>query len=494
MESSVEVDQFRQVIERMPIAMVMVDGNGLIELVNPQAVTTFGYSATELLGQSIDRLLPEWLQSQHREHPSTFGAMASACQTSDARKLLGRRKSGSEFPAEISFNSIATSDGVKGLAAIVDISQERARADKLLGESEQRFRKMIEGVTDYAIITLDTSGHVDSWNRGAERLKGYRDHEILGQHFSRFYTQDDVENGKPVRELEEVTATGRYEEQGWRVRKDGSRFLAYVVMAAVRDEAGQLRGFTKVTRDVTKEKQAQDQLNKMIRELKRSNEEMNSFAYVASHDLKSPLHGISQLATWITEDMGDQIGEETREHLRLLRSRVGRMESLLDDLLSYARAGRISESSVAVDTNELVQDIFELNAAAKSLKLEVAEGLPVLHTARAPLELVFRNLISNAIKHHHKPEGTIRISAQPIADGFEFAVRDDGPGIAPEHQERVFGMFQTLRPRDEVEGSGIGLALVKKTIESIGGRLALESDGKNGCTFLFTWPTTLVTV
>ncbi len=494
MGSSGEVDQFRQAVEMVPTAMVMVDRHGVIEIVNAQAVATFGYTTTELLGRSIDTLLPGWLQNLHSEHPDSFRAIASARGMGDGRQLLGRRKDGGEFPAEISLNPIETSDGVKGLAAIVDISLERARADRLLRESEERFRKMIESVTDYAIITLDTGGHVDSWNRGAERLKGYRDHEILGQHFSRFYTQEDVLRGHPQRELEVVAAEGRYEEEGWRVRKDGSRFLAYVVMAAVRDETGRLRGFTKVTRDVTKEKQAERQLNQMIRDLKRSNDEMNSFAYVASHDLKSPLHGISQLATWITEDMGDQLGEETKEHLRLMRSRVSRMESLLDDLLAYARAGRVSENSVPVDTRDLVEGIFELNVGDQPLKLEIAANLPLLHTARAPLELVFRNLIGNAIKHHDKPGGVIRISAQPTVDGFEFAVGDDGPGIAPEHQQRVFGMFQTLRPRDEVEGSGIGLALVKKTIESVGGRVALESDGTSGCTFLFTWPTTLVTL
>jgi len=229
----------------------------------------------------------------------------------------------------------------------------------------------------------------------------------------------------------------------------------------------------------------------LIDELKRSNEELNNFAYVASHDLKSPLRGIDQLATWIEEDMGIHLVPEMQDHLRLMRSRVKRMERLLDDLLAYARAGRAGDELVTVNTRELVENIFDLSATNRPIKLQVAESMPVLCTPKSPLDLVFRNLIVNAIKHHDKPEGTIEVSARPIADGFEFTVKDDGPGIPPEHQQRVFGMFQTLKPRDEVEGSEIGLALVKKTVESIGGRVTLESDGKNGCTFRFTWPSTV---
>lgn len=237
-----------------------------------------------------------------------------------------------------------------------------------------------------------------------------------------------------------------------------------------------------------------DQLTRELeletRKLQVSNNELNNFAYVASHDLKSPLRGIDQLASWINEDLGATLNGETREHLRLMRSRIGRMEKLLDDSLAYSRVGRYIDSPIRVDTGELVRDIFTTSAAGKPFSVRIADDMPVLVTRRVPLELVFENLIDNAIKHHDQAQGSIEISARHAADGIEFSVQDDGPGILPEHQQRVFAMFQTLKPRDEIEGSGIGLALVKKIVESMGGGVTLESDGKHGCTFRFTWPLT----
>ena len=224
------------------------------------------------------------------------------------------------------------------------------------------------------------------------------------------------------------------------------------------------------------------------KKLQASNEELDKFAYVASHDLKSPLRGIDQLATWITEDLGDSLHSDTKDHLRLMRSRIGRMEQLLDDLLNYSRIGRYVDQIVTVNTRDLVRAVFERNENAKEIAIHIAEDLPILRTHKVALELVLHNLIDNAIKHHDKPHGRIDVAARPTADGFEFTVKDDGPGILLEHHERVFGMFQTLKPRDEVEGSGIGLALVKKTVESVGGAVTLESDGQHGCTVRFTWP------
>jgi signal transduction histidine kinase len=222
-------------------------------------------------------------------------------------------------------------------------------------------------------------------------------------------------------------------------------------------------------------------------ELTRNNRELDAFAYVASHDLKSPLRGIDQLATWITEDLGEALGDDTRNHLRLMRSRIARMEMLLDDLLAYSRVGRVRQDMSDVDTRSLITETFELLSANLPVELVVAEDMPAIVTLHTPLELVFRNLIGNAIKHHDRPGGRIEVGVAATADGYAFTVTDDGPGILPEHHERVFGMFQTLRPRDEVEGSGMGLALVRKTVESVGGTISLESKGRGTC-FRFTWP------
>lgn len=350
---------FRQVVELAPNAMVMIDKDGTIEMVNAQAEKIFGYARTELLGQSVEVLLPVRFRNQHPHHRTTFFASPSPRAMGSGRELFGRRKDGSEFPVEIGLNPIDTTSGVKVLSAIIDIS---------------------------------------------ERIE------------------------------------------------------------------------------------AQHRIEAQLNELLRINVELNNFTYVASHDLKSPLRGIDQLASWIADDLADTLNPETMEHLRLMRSRIKRMERLLDDLLAYSRVGRTDDEIVTVNTHALINDIFDLIATTKRIELKLDPGLPVLQTRKVPLELVLRNLISNAIKHHDKAEGCITIGARPLPGRVEFSVRDNGPGIAPEHQERVFGMFQTLKPRDEVEGSGIGLALVRKAVESLGGKVRLESDGASGCTFYFTWP------
>jgi signal transduction histidine kinase len=224
-------------------------------------------------------------------------------------------------------------------------------------------------------------------------------------------------------------------------------------------------------------------------ELERSNRELDQFAYVASHDLKAPLRGISQLADWIREDAGGLLPPATQEHLAKLQGRVRRMDMLLNDLLSYSRAGRQRHTLEEIDSATLIHNVVEMLALPPGFIITVPETLPVLTGERIPLESVFRNLIGNAIKHHKNPsEGRVTISATVRDKLVEFAITDNGPGIDPRFHQRVFEMFQTLQPRDQVEGSGVGLAMVKKLVESRGGTITVQSAPGEGATFCFTWP------
>jgi signal transduction histidine kinase len=228
-------------------------------------------------------------------------------------------------------------------------------------------------------------------------------------------------------------------------------------------------------------------LEQRSRELEGSNRDLNDFAHAASHDLKAPLRAIENLAVWIAEDAAEHLPDESRKHLEQLRGRVKRLAHLLDDMLQYARAGQLRAAPESVATGELVGGIVELLAPRSTLAVTVAPGMPTVYSARAPLEQVFRNLISNAIKHHDRLEGRVTVAYRDLGAQVEFAVSDDGPGIDSRHRERVFQMFQTLRPRDAVEGSGIGLALVRRLVEAYGGDVVLESQGR-GATFRFRWP------
>lgn len=222
--------------------------------------------------------------------------------------------------------------------------------------------------------------------------------------------------------------------------------------------------------------------------LQQSNDDLESFAYVASHDLKAPLRAVDNLSAWLEEDLADRLQPDEAEKMQLLRGRVRRMEMLLDDLLSYSRATRAVHAVEEVDVAELVREVCaaQLQIPA-SFEVEVAPDLPTLTTARTPLEQIFRNLIANAVKHHDRDRGTITIRSAPHAHGFSFSVSDDGPGIPPEQRERVFGLFKTLRPRDEVEGSGIGLSLVQRLVKRYFGEVSVE-DVPRGTRITFTWP------
>jgi PAS domain S-box-containing protein len=231
------------------------------------------------------------------------------------------------------------------------------------------------------------------------------------------------------------------------------------------------------------------QVEERTAELQRSNQELNQFAYIASHDLKSPLRGIEHLANFIHEDAAAVLPEPSKKHLAMLRGRVNRMDVLLTDLLAYSRAGRQQHSLEQVDTAALIHTLVDLLAPPPGFTVSSTSPLPTLMTQRVALETVFRNLIGNAIKHHDRPAaGLVHISARPQGQFIEFVVADNGPGIAPIFHERIFTLFQTLKPRDQVEGSGIGLAVVRRLVESLGGQVWVESSLGQGATFRFTWP------
>jgi PAS domain S-box-containing protein len=232
-----------------------------------------------------------------------------------------------------------------------------------------------------------------------------------------------------------------------------------------------------------------EELARLAAALEASNRELDQFAYVASHDLKAPLRGISNLSQWIEDDLADRFTDESREHMALLRGRVHRMEGLIDGILRYSRAGRVRDPAERVDTGALVREIVDLLAPPAGATVGVAGAMPVLVTERLPLQQVLMNLVGNALKYGGGAAARVEVSARRDAQGeWELAVRDHGPGIAPEYRERIFGIFQTLEPRDRVESTGIGLSIVKKLVEGRGGRVWVDEAPGGGALFRFTWP------
>lgn len=219
-----------------------------------------------------------------------------------------------------------------------------------------------------------------------------------------------------------------------------------------------------------------------------SNTDLEQFAYVASHDLRAPLRGIANVSEWLEDDLGTSLTPPVKRHLDALRGRVHRLEALIDGIAAYSRAGRAREAVEPVDVAVLVKQVIDLVAPPPSVHVAVTSPLPALVTPRTPLQQVFLNLLSNAIKHGAARGGTIRIGAVEEPERWQFSVADSGPGIAPEYHEKIFALFQTLAPRDKIEGTGIGLAVVKKLTDRFGGSVRVDSAPGAGATFTFTWP------
>lgn len=234
-------------------------------------------------------------------------------------------------------------------------------------------------------------------------------------------------------------------------------------------------------------------LRGLLREINSANEELKNFAYVVSHDLKAPLRAISSLADWLSTDYADKFDDEGKEHMRLLISRVRRMDGLIDGILLYSRVGRVKETLVAVDLNRLVREVIDLLAPPANFTITIENPLPTVMTEPTRIQQVFQNLLSNAIKYMDKPEGEIRIACSAEGAQWKFSVADNGPGIKQQHFGKIFQLFQTLAPRDRVESTGVGLALVKKIVEMYGGHVWVESALGEGSTFFFTLPRTSAT-
>lgn len=256
-------DASEQLLEAMPDGIVMVDELGHIVRVNRQVESLSGYSREELVGLAIEELVPEALRSAHVAHRTAYQRQPSVRSMGTHLDIRFRRKDGSEFPADIALSPVLTEQGLLVVASVRDIT-ERQRVEEELLHAQEGFRLVVEAVRDYAIFMLDAEGHVSTWSPGAVRLKGYEAAEVLGRHFSVFYPEADVEAGKPARALAAAAEAGRYEEEAWRVRRDGSRFWANVVITAIRDHAGKLLGFAKITRDVTERKRQDDRLRAVL--------------------------------------------------------------------------------------------------------------------------------------------------------------------------------------------------------------------------------------
>lgn len=374
--------------------------------------------------------------------------------------------------------------GVGQLVGVLMDDTDHQLLQKDLRKSEERFQILANGVPN-GFTYLDKDLRIEFANDVFLRHTGWFGKEVRGMHISEVLGPESYAIRKSYLQRACDGETVSYDAVG--AREGGPGFFHHEYKPNF-DAAGNVQGIFSVAADITDRREIELQLESKQEELVHSNRDLEQFAYVASHDLKAPLRAIDVLVQWLHEDLKDYEGGDVQEHLDLLGQRTQRLGKLLDDLLAFSRVGRKVGDLAEVDCAELIRDMIEFMGEAKGISIEAKGELPTFTTYSAPLEQVFQNLIGNAVKHHPGPTGKVSIFCEEAENHYLFSVADDGAGIPPEYADRVFQMFQTLKPRDEVEGSGMGLAIVNRIIEWQGGRVWFEPgpDGR-GTVFSFQW-------
>lgn len=359
-----------------------------------------------------------------------------------------------------------------------------------ISPTQLRLLKVIEEIDNHAIILLDRQGKVETWNKGAQQIKGYLAHEIIGKNFRLFYLEEDQKLELPAHLLAEATSTGKAYHEGWRLRKDGTQFWGSITITAIYDDDRTVIGFAKITRDLTERMQAEAIIKKHMQELESQNKELEQFVYIASHDLQEPLLNVYNFIELLQFEYAHQFDDTANMYLDVIHQSTERMRNLIKCLLDYSRLGR-EKCQSTVDCNQLLETLL------KDMATSIAQvganvyyiDLPTLTAYPIELRQLFQNLIGNALKFRQiNTAPRITISADKCDNSWRFAVRDNGIGIDPALQDKAFLMFQRLHGRDAYEGSGIGLAHCKKIAEMHGGELTVDSIPGQGSTFYFTIP------
>jgi PAS domain S-box-containing protein len=469
-------------------ATFLLGTQGHIETWSSGAEHVTGYRADEVIGRHVSMLyLGEDISAGEPNH-ELARAEAMGQYEAEVRRL---RKDGSRFPGHLVVTTMRTATGqVRGFVVVVrDLSAQR-RAEEALRLSDERFRMMVESVRDYAIFMLDPTGRVVTWNPGAERINGYRADEIIGEHFSRFYSEEEVRSGKCERELETAVREGRFEEEGWRVRKDGTRFWASVVITALHDQGGRLVGFAKVTRDLT-QRRKMDEGRLLLAQAEESIRLRDEFLSIASHELKTPLTALQLQLQGVHRRMVDADPALASRIDRAVRSGQ-RLADLIEALLDVSRiaTGRFELKRECFDLGATVHDVVERlaeNAAREGSPLQVnaAPGL-VGSWDRLRLEQVLVNLLSNAIKYG--AGGPVEVTASAEQGEAVLRVTDHGPGVPEQDLQRIFGRFERASSLRNYGGLGLGLYVARQIVEAHGGTVSAHNLSAGGACFSVRLP------
>lgn len=497
-------------------AIFVLDADGIVRTWNAGAQRIKGYSEAEIVGKHFSTFYTE--DDIKRSHPQRELRVAAEVGRFEEEGWRVR-KDGTTFWANVITTRVSDADGkVIGFAKVTrDLSEKRIVEEKLR-DSEERFRLMVDGVRDYAIFLIDPNGVISTWNEGAERLKGYSSKQAIGQHFSLFYPEEDRETDKARYELDEAMLTGRYEEEAWRIRRDGTRFWANIVITALRDKTGEIIGFSNVTRDLTERRRSDERLRRANEELERRVERRtvelsqakseleaalqarDEFLSIASHELQTPLTSLKLRVQMLGSKLDLEQGKypspkELSKSIETIVRQSDRLSALIEYLLDISRVqlGKFTYDFETTDLSVLVRNAVDLwmeplAAVGCPVRSQIEPGL-IGEVDGPRFEQVISNLFSNAAKY--APGHAVEVSLGREGQEAIFKIHDHGPGIERARQDRIFDRYERIIGGASVSGLGLGLFIARSIVEGHHGRIFLESQPGFGSTFIIRLPLNL---
>ena len=482
-ESKESGAKYRGLLEAAPDAMVVSSASGEIVLLNLQAEKQFGYQRDELVGQQVKNIIPQGFAERLIADGTRTAAEALAQQIGTGIELVGRRKDGSEFPIEIMLSPLQSAEGILITAAIRDITVRRD-AENHLAQMEGRYRGLLEAAPD-AMVLVNQGGEIVLVNAQAKNQFGYRRGELLGRQVNTIIPEGFSELIGAALRSEEPRAHAGVELIGR--HKDGSDFPIEIMLSPLDSAEGMLA--TVAIRDITTRKLAEALLLRTVRELNRSNEELEQFAYIASHDLQEPLRMVASYTQLLSKRYKGKLDADADEFIGFAVDGANRMQRLIQDLLAYSRIGTTGQALQELSSEDaLTRAMGNLQGAIEDSGAQVThDPLPAVEADQGQLIQLFQNLVGNAVKYH-APDVAPRVHISSVRDENArrwFSVKDNGLGIEPKYFDKIFGMFQRLHKREEFAGTGIGLAICKKIVERHGGTITVESQLGVGSTFRF---------